>query len=305
LAARPGKDLEALVQGIETCLSDDSLTTVESPARLIDKSTGRLREHDVLITRKEPHRTILTAIECRDRSRPVDAPAVEAFKKKCEETGIHKGVIVSSVGFARNARRKAARLDIDCLTLKEAAEFDWTSVYEIVGSYRRMTKMEAVLEPEGVVQEPVALWERRADGSVSDLSQDGHQWMYRHFEAIVESGTLDDVHVPGSSNYRLTAGIEPIGHLYLVDAAGKRSSLKRVTLIFEYEQQRSTMPTRKLLYGDPDAAEEFKVSTAKLPFRDPDEDVAVTIVERPDGTFKIHHSKVSTHSSAHISPEEK
>jgi len=86
LAARKGRDLEILVHAIESSLADETDTTVESPGWLVDLTTGELREIDVLIVRKELHRTTNVAIECKDWKRPLDSAVVEHFKKKCEET---------------------------------------------------------------------------------------------------------------------------------------------------------------------------------------------------------------------------
>jgi hypothetical protein len=74
-----GRDLQRIVHPIETALRQNPNIKVESPKRLVDKDTGRLREHDVVLTFTEGHHEILCALECRDRSRPVGVPAVEAF----------------------------------------------------------------------------------------------------------------------------------------------------------------------------------------------------------------------------------
>ena len=79
---KKGRSLEKLVAYLERHLSANDLVTVESPKRLRDKSTGRLREHDVVLTLESGHHTMLVAIECRDRSRPVGVPQLEGFAKK-------------------------------------------------------------------------------------------------------------------------------------------------------------------------------------------------------------------------------
>src|SRR5215216_5814330 len=83
---RPGEALQILVKRIEETLAGDEKTTIESPGYLIDVRTGERREHDVIITTRLPHREIKTVIECKDHSRPVGVPLVEAFKTKCEDT---------------------------------------------------------------------------------------------------------------------------------------------------------------------------------------------------------------------------
>jgi Restriction endonuclease len=127
---KTGEDLQRLVEHLEkatAAIDADAGVEVESPKLVFDKDTGKLREHDVVLTFRRRHLTLTVALECRDRSRKVGVPEVEAFDAKCRKTGMHQGIIVSSRGFCRSALRKAAALDIGCLTLEEAARFDWCS----------------------------------------------------------------------------------------------------------------------------------------------------------------------------------
>jgi Restriction endonuclease len=121
----PGKQLERLIAMLESALANGS-AKIESPSRrLKDRDTGQPREHDVLIIWDHGHHEIFTAIECRDRSRPVGVPAVEAFADKCGATGVHSGVIVSASGFCATARTKAAARAITCMEISEVSRFDW------------------------------------------------------------------------------------------------------------------------------------------------------------------------------------
>jgi predicted helicase len=121
----PGKSLEQLVEVIEKAIAANQPLTIESPCRMRDKVTGRLREHDVVLHAKQGHHIIHVAIECRDRSRMVTVGQVEAFHQKCLHTGIDKGVIVSSKGFCATAVKKAEHLGIRCLTLAAAQNLTW------------------------------------------------------------------------------------------------------------------------------------------------------------------------------------
>jgi restriction endonuclease len=122
---KDGKALEQLVGIIEQVVAGNENVTVEPDSWLVDKVTGEERQFDVVLTIKHRHHTVVIAIECRDQSRPVGVPAVEAFDKKCEHTGVNKRVIVSTKGFAGTARKKAAFLGIECLDIEEVASFDW------------------------------------------------------------------------------------------------------------------------------------------------------------------------------------
>jgi Restriction endonuclease len=134
---KSGRSLERLVAALERALTDSN-ATIESPSRrLIDQDTKKAREHDVLITWNHGHHQITTAIECRDRSRPVGVPDVEAFADKCRSTGVNSGVLVSSNGFSNSARTKAQARSIICMDLSEVAGFDWLGTPAIVGFERR------------------------------------------------------------------------------------------------------------------------------------------------------------------------
>lgn len=137
-----GKKLERLVATLERTLAGTN-ATIESPSRrLLDRDTGRPREHDVLVTWDHGHHQIVTAIECRDRSRPVGVPDVEAFTDKCAATGVNTGVIVSATGFRATARVKAAARSITCMDLEEVERFDWLATdFTVVGYERQFGHM--------------------------------------------------------------------------------------------------------------------------------------------------------------------
>jgi hypothetical protein len=104
----PGEDLQRLAEVIERAIHDDGNVLLESPKRLPDKDTGRLREHDVVLTFMQHHHKFMMALECRDRSRKVGVPDAEAFYAECQRMGIDPGIIVWSTGFTRTALQKAA-----------------------------------------------------------------------------------------------------------------------------------------------------------------------------------------------------
>jgi hypothetical protein len=123
--ANNGRDLQRLIHAIESSLHAGANVKVESPKRLIDRDTGRLREHDVVLTFLQGHHQLRLALECRDRSRPVGVPEVEAFCAKCRRTGINLGIMVSSKGFTGSAITKADAHNVGCLSLEEVDRFDW------------------------------------------------------------------------------------------------------------------------------------------------------------------------------------
>lgn len=116
---RKGRSLELLVEKLERLLANDARVNIESPKMIRDSQTHKLREHDVVLTFDHAHYELIVAIECKDRSRPVGVPDVEAFDAKCRHTGVNQGAIVSSSGFANTALEKASIVGIKCLELKE------------------------------------------------------------------------------------------------------------------------------------------------------------------------------------------
>jgi Restriction endonuclease len=122
---KPGENLQRLVRALEQATNNNPNVKVESPKRMPDKDTGRLREHDVVLTFSLSHHTIVMALECRDRSRKVGVPDVEAFRKKCDRTGIDRAIMVSATGFAKTALKKADACEVGCLGLEEADRFNW------------------------------------------------------------------------------------------------------------------------------------------------------------------------------------
>jgi hypothetical protein len=131
-AKKDGKVLQRLIRSIESALAaGDTSIRVEMGKRFPDKVTGKPREHDVVLTITHQHHEMIIAIECRDRSRPVGVDAVEAFHSKCQDTGIHSGIIVSGKGFYESAVEKAAHYNIGCMSLDEAESFNWCVPAEV------------------------------------------------------------------------------------------------------------------------------------------------------------------------------
>ncbi len=147
-----GHDLQRLVAAIEQAKAvGRGDMKIESPAYLKDKITGRLREHDVLLTYSPNHHGMIVALECRDRSRPIGVEQVEAFHTKCENTGVHQGIFVSSKGFTKTAVTKASFYGIRCLSLDATDGFDWCATPGILFAARTLTDVKlAIGFPEGV-----------------------------------------------------------------------------------------------------------------------------------------------------------
>jgi hypothetical protein len=65
---KPGEALQQLVFALERAITNNPIVRLDSPKRLPDRDTGRLREHDVVLTFNVNHHELIVAMECRDRS---------------------------------------------------------------------------------------------------------------------------------------------------------------------------------------------------------------------------------------------
>jgi hypothetical protein len=136
---KAGHDLQETVRILETLASNSDDLEIESPAYLIDVRTGQKREHDVLLSIHVHHQEMITAIECRDRSRPVGVPDIEQFAEKCRNTKVNKGVIVSSKGFRATALRLAESYGISCLNLDEVKSVEWLAARDFTVIWKETT----------------------------------------------------------------------------------------------------------------------------------------------------------------------
>jgi hypothetical protein len=169
MSAKAGKSLEDLVGIIEHCLLGADGASVKTNARLIDRDTDGLREFDALITFRQSHHELLTAIECKDRSRPIGVPELEAFANKCKAAGVHKGIFVSSSGYSETALSKAKALDIKTLSVEEAQRFNWLEITYITQISSRLDNFVATI----VTDPPLA-----ADARINDfvvMATDGRE----------------------------------------------------------------------------------------------------------------------------------
>jgi hypothetical protein len=152
---KDGKALEQLIGIIEQVVAGNENVTVEVDKKLPDKVTGEARQFDVVLTIKQKHHTVVIAIECRDKSRPVGVGQVEEFHAKSQDTDVHVRIIVSTSGFAKSARKKAARYGIRCLDIEEVASFDWLlspGFRSVVATMHEPEGWTFFPETEGIVQ---------------------------------------------------------------------------------------------------------------------------------------------------------
>ncbi|MCA3717379.1 MAG: hypothetical protein IM674_03900 [Brevundimonas sp.] len=154
---------QGMVALIEKAMQQAEGVTIESPGFVLD-SGGERREHDVLIRRKVGLHEIVTAVECRDKSRKLGLNDLEAFARKCERTGVDHRVMVSARGFCKSALRAAPAERIQCLSLQQVAGFDWLGTSAMIETRRNFTKIDAQVFAKTKIVEPFELY--GSDGSV-------------------------------------------------------------------------------------------------------------------------------------------
>jgi hypothetical protein len=235
--AKPGEDLQRLVRVIERATHDDGNVLVESPKRLPDKDTGRVREHDVVLTFTQRHHQIVVALECRDRSRKVGVPDVEAFQAKCLRTGIDRGIMVSSTGFAQTALVKAASYNIGCFSLEQASHLDWCLAPAIEVSERRIIHVHL-----GAVAE-------RKVGAGARLYTNNGTLIGENETRQIGCQCLKDPSPPTDGPVTLRF-VDPAPAFYVVDENGDRVGLRRLEIAVTYEVSSRLSPFEFREYVD-------------------------------------------------------
>jgi hypothetical protein len=241
---KEGRNLETLVAALERAASNDPSIKIESPYFAIDRVTGSRREHDVGIIVTQTHHRMVIALECRDRSRNVTVPEVEAFGIKCQDTGVHKGGIVSSTGFAEDALVKAKHLNLGCYTLEEATDITWLEAtsFEITSSHI-ISLNWLLIAKENPPTIPTAFHvEDAAGGKVPEIrfKQFMHEELPKHGELFRGKVGI----------HQLPFRISMEGFILCDDVNKQRYQLSHANVMAEVEVLRSSAPIRKLTYRD-------------------------------------------------------
>jgi restriction endonuclease len=274
--ANRGTGLQILVHAVETAVSGSPNVNVESPKRLRDKDTGQWREHDVVLTFTQAHHEFLLALECRDRSRPVGVPDVEAFHAKCLRTGIGRGLIVSSTGFRKTALAKAESYGIGCLTLQEVTRFNWCLTPAVTVLNHDLLGANVVINFE---REPPPGWVAySADGLPVTPAVVG-AWALRFFnEVLMPEGVEGDV-------TRTFVDVAPA--LHTVDHDGSRIAATQVSVTCRYQINRVMVPLEFREYLDT-AKNNLLTSMATAQMNLQNQPVTLVLTRAPDdGTFKL------------------
>lgn len=237
--------MQRLIRAIEGALAaSNKAVKVEMPKMLPDKITGEMREHDVVLTITSGHHQTLVALECRDRSRPVGVNPVEEFSKKCEATGIHSGVIVSSKGFSKTAITKAAFYNIGCFTLKEAESFNWCLAAGIVQYRRQITNTDITVFFPNDAQPPIDTLQDKNGTLINKNDQLG--WGRRvveHYDKLKQPGDFE----PSGDYTRRGHDDDP--EIYAI-LNGEKTKAKLVSITVSYKVTEEFKPFSFRTYKD-------------------------------------------------------
>lgn len=282
LTMKAGKSLERLVEHLEQAITDNQNLMIESPKRLRDKVTGQLREHDVVLTFKEQHHELQIAFECRDRSRKVTVEQVEAFSRKCEDTGISQGILVSPKGFYKTALKKAEAAGIRCLSIEEAtAEFDWLSTNELpelIPHIRRMS-VRATLDQGNILN--VEGNHYLSDSNLNRIPND--YWLKLVSELLFDVRYMSP---DGPAHRETTFHLDSRGAFISDELTNNHLPIQQLIIDVEYEIEVQLHPFQLLKYSDKNnQADIADVALSKLPFGDTSVDVG--IVYRPGKGAKL------------------
>ena len=257
--ARKGRNLERLVSAIERATNLEGNVRFASPKRLRDKDTGKPREHDVVLTFKQAHHDITLAIECRDRTRKIGTPEVEAFSSKCGRTGVDRGVLVSSVGFTKPALMKAQSFNIGCLSLEQASGFDWCLSRGLDVRRRKLLHVDIQAMTDGSPGPGATLYE---DG----VGVFGELQLRKLAKICMDALPMDD-HAPAGERLKQRFVSPPPETFVGIRADGSRVNVAKLIVECTYEYEVSFTPFDFHQYWDAGAGKNlYSLASAPVDF---------------------------------------
>lgn len=198
--SRKGRELELLIHQIEKCnLPED--VDIQSPGFLKDKTTGKKREVDILITNKVGTSTIQIIIECRDRKSVQDSTWIEQLSTKAQHLGVNKVIAVSSSTFSQEAIIKANACNIETRTIGEIS-------YDLIKSWWSVESMD-MLSVTSIIHKTIIGTEN--DELVRDFIKGKSlkdKFINRTKDDLIFS--IEDVFQSGFTNHKLGTLLSPL-----------------------------------------------------------------------------------------------
>lgn len=237
------RQLEQIVALFEQALSHHRGVSIESPAFLPDRDTGKPREVDVLISGQLGSVAIRCIVECRAHQRPQGVQWLEQVSAKKQSVDASEAVAVSASGFTKNALEKAPKLGIMTRTISELTAEGIQSLFgtrRIIGVQRR-AKFENVVF--NVVSFETGLPSMAPPAFDSKIVRDATGVQYSLFELLDSEwsdyeGVLTDAQLDSNGRARATAMVVLPEEEFTFIGQSNRHYLKGIVVRMEiYELQ--------------------------------------------------------------------
>tara|TARA_R110002124_G_scaffold69439_2_gene186733 strand:- start:225 stop:1082 length:858 start_codon:yes stop_codon:yes gene_type:complete len=277
---KAGDEFHNFVATLEKMACENKYIKIESHKYVLDKTSGAKREHDILLHYDDGHQSFKVALECKDLKRPVGQPIVEGFSTKLKDTGIHKGVIVSSSGFCKTALLKAKQHNIECWSLQEATAFDWCLTKELKRFNHKLVSgyLQVVLKDN--YEGEFSLFEENSAGDIEiDKEKNLKKFMRRLFNGI------EKTMVEGIKSIKVN--VKNVADFYCLSDEGKRLEIEGLVFTGKYKTDISHSPFVFHSYND-DSLDENKMQ------------IATAIIEKKAGLqsqllFKRNNKNIEIH----------
>ena len=128
------KEYEALTASIYETLGRASGVRVLCFGRgcRVTGDSGARHQIDVLTSHSDGVHTYRTAIECKYWNKKVDKAAIADHINKVRDARIDKGIVVSKLGFTRDAQKTAKQHNIGLVELRQPLDSDWKGYFRSV-----------------------------------------------------------------------------------------------------------------------------------------------------------------------------
>jgi hypothetical protein len=237
--ARRGDALHRLVDRLERAYGMDPNVSVKSPDYLIDRVSGKRREHDVVVRYTQGRRTLIVAIECRERARRIDSPQIEAFYTKCDHTGVNQGVIVSSRGFTPEALKEATALNIQCFTLGQIERPNWSLADTMEMVEREVTRTHIEIGVNSDIDKTSCRLFCDDPSGPAEIVLSGTSPFASN--VLQEVATKMPEHLWDDLDY-VDIEVQNVERFFLLDQNDVRHSIIYMTLSIHFTTKKSTMP---------------------------------------------------------------
>lgn len=232
--AKAGDKFHKLVEQIERVVAENKNITIASHVSITDKVAQNPREHDIVLSYDDGHHKFKLAIECKDWNKKIDQPVVEGFITKLRNTGIEKGIIVSSLGFSKNAIKTAQNEGVECWSLTEAEAFDWCIAPGIEEYVNELTYVFLAVDTQERTGEKFKLYQR-SKGNDIEINRDNLlNFALQIFRKVNAP--------PAEEERKFSIGITDKDNFYIITESGEKQELERLTLIVKYKTNVRLIP---------------------------------------------------------------